>query len=296
MHHSSAKGPGCDRSGRGSTGPTPAAELTIVCTFFPAYVFTRNIAHDISGVRVESLVPSTAGCPHDYEMSTRDAKRLARADILVAVGGIDDALVRSARDHNASVSTIVALAEASPATPDRAEAHDHAESHPWVSPRRAVAMVRTIADRLAHLDPERGSAYLENAAAYVARLERVAAEVAELRTLTLEARIVTVHDAFDPLAEDLGVEIVASIRGAHGADPSPRDLHDIVRRIRDRRVVVVFGEPQFPQDVARQIAREAGVPYRLLDPVASGPPEPPLTWYEDTMRANLRSLAEVLSP
>lgn len=47
-----------------------------------------------------------------------------------------------------------------------------------------------------------------------------------------------------------------------------------------------------PARLAEMVAKEAGVPVRSLDPVATGSTS--LTTYEDAMRNNLRVLQEVL--
>ena len=43
-----------------------------------------------------------------------------------------------------------------------------------------------------------------------------------------------------------------------------------------------------------EVAREAGVPVRELDPLTTATQTPPADYYEQTMRANLRTLKEVL--
>ena len=72
------------------------------------------------------------------------------------------------------------------------------------------------------------------------------------------------------------------------------EIRRLSRTIRERGVPVVFTEPQYSPKLAEALAREAGVPVRVLDPVATG--SPALTAYEDAMRRNLSALKEALSP
>src|SRR5262245_40753201 len=70
------------------TSQPASSPKTIVCSFLPMYVFTRNIVGDTPGLRVELMIPPTLGCPHDYELSTADARRLQQASAVVMSGGL----------------------------------------------------------------------------------------------------------------------------------------------------------------------------------------------------------------
>jgi ABC-type Zn uptake system ZnuABC Zn-binding protein ZnuA len=64
--------------------------------------------------------------------------------------------------------------------------------------------------------------------------------------------------------------------------------------IRRSGAAAVFTEPQYPANVGRKIADEAGVPVAVLDPSASGPADAPLDYYEKVMFGNLDTLKRVL--
>jgi ABC-type Zn uptake system ZnuABC Zn-binding protein ZnuA len=46
--------------------------------------------------------------------------------------------------------------------------------------------------------------------------------------------------------------------------------------------------------VVQTIAKEAGIKAATLDPVATGPADAPINYYEQTMRANLSTLKSTL--
>jgi ABC-type Zn uptake system ZnuABC Zn-binding protein ZnuA len=104
--------------------------------------------------------------------------------------------------------------------------------------------------------------------------------------------IVTFHNVFDYLARDAGLTIVGEIEAVPGQEPSAGEIHKLINTIKAKKAAAVFGEPQYPARLAEMVAREAGVPVRGLDPVATGSTS--LTTYEDVMRDNLRVLQEVL--
>lgn len=82
----------------GSPG-TPAAvgvaqpKIRILATTFPVFLFTQNVVQGASGVLVESMLPPSMGCPHDYVLTPSDMEKISRATILVVNGlGLEEFL------------------------------------------------------------------------------------------------------------------------------------------------------------------------------------------------------------
>ncbi len=269
----------------------PAADLRVLTSFLPMYLFTRNVVGDAPGVTVTMMLPASLGCPHDYSLSPGDMKRIAEADILVANGlGMEDFLGAPVRRANPNIRVVET---ASSVTPLRGRgAPGDVNPHTWVSPRNAIVQVKAIEKALSEASPRNGAAFQKNADAYVDRLLSLAAEFDENAKRFRNRNVVFFHNVFDYLARDLGLNIVGWIEETPGQNPSAGEMRDLIRRIREERAAAVFAEPQYPERLAGMVAREAGVPVRLLDPVSTGSTAP--TIYEDVMRANLRTIAETL--
>ena len=62
-------------------------EFTIVTSFYPTYIATKNIADSIDGVKVVNLTENHSGCLHDYQLTTNDMRKLEGADVFVMNGG-----------------------------------------------------------------------------------------------------------------------------------------------------------------------------------------------------------------
>ena len=62
------------------------ADLRVLTSFLPMYLFTRNVVGDAPGVAVEMMLPASLGCPHDYSLSPGDMKKIAEADLFLANG------------------------------------------------------------------------------------------------------------------------------------------------------------------------------------------------------------------
>lgn len=316
-------------------------ELDVLCSFYPIYQFTKNVVGDAPRVNVQLMLPPEMGCPHDYDLTPEDMKKIATADVYVMNGaGLEAFSVDQILKANADVVVIDTSkniehlhAEHEHHDHDDHDAkdddhdhekgehvheheHDHDEAahkhneeeehghhhshnggvnpHFFSSPSAAAVQVKNIAGALAKADPKNADAYRSNANDYSARLSALADEFKEASKGFGKRQIVTVHEVFDYLADDCDLEIVETIHSAPGQDPSSAQMRKLIEEIREHKAAAVFVEPQYSTAVAETIAKEAGVAVEILDPVASGPADAPLDYYESTMKTNLETLKRVL--
>jgi len=272
------------------------------------WAFTRNVVGERSGIEVSVLIPGHQG-PHDYHLTPGDLRKISAADLLVANGyGLEEFIVVSARTANPGLRILEAGTAAEPIHVDRdgrwvmggahregGHHHDHhgINPHPFASPREAAKMVRRIGEELAAIDPEGAAEYRRNAEAYAGRLEALADEFREVAASSPNPRVITHHNAFDYLARDSGLVIVAVIETVPGQAPSAGELNRLAEKARSEGVVAVFSEPQFSDRLARVLSEEAGIRVESLDPAATGEMRP--DYYETVMRKNLETLRRVLS-
>ena len=275
--------------------------LKVLCTTFPLYQITRTIAQNRDYLQIELMLPAQFGCPHDYALTPQDMQKLARADILIINGlGLEEFLGAPLKKANARIQVLDSsqgVKDLLRYTQVSESGHDHPAGynpHLFASPRMAAHMSLTIAGELGRLDPLGADLYTRNAAAYAARLNALADEMQALGRTLANPRIVTQHGVFDYLARDMGLNVVAVVEAHGGQEPSAAQALTLVRTIRRSEAGAVFTEPQYPEDIARTIAREAGIPAAVLDPVASGPPQAGLDYYEKVMRRNMATLKVTL--
>ena len=267
-----------------------AEPLRVLASFLPMEIFTRNVTGDAPGVTVASMLPASLGCPHDYALTPGDMKKIASADLFVANGlGMEDFLGEPVRRANPKIRIVETARGVRPVR----GGHGEINPHTWVSPWNAILQVREIEKALSEERPGLAPAFRRNADAYVFRLTALAAEFEAAAMTFRRTNIVTFHDVFDYLARDVGLTVVGTIETVPGQEPSAGEIQKLSRTIREKEVPAVFSEPQYSPKLADALAREAGVPVRVLDPVATG--SPALTAYEDAMRRNLSTLKEALS-
>lgn len=307
------------------------AELNVLCTTFPIYQIARNVAQGREGVDLQLMLPAGMGCPHDYALTPQDMRKLAGADVLVANGlGMEEFLGAPVQAANSKIVVVDSsagipdLLEYAPEPRETAEEpgrghdaeqdhdpnaeaehgheeHDHAHHHHhegvnphlFASPRQAARIALNVAAGLSKVDPEGADFYSRNAQAYADRLNVLADEMAAFGKTLKNNRVVEPHGAFDYLARDMGLEIVAVLR-PHGQEPSAAEMLELVRTIREKQAGAIFTEPQYPAKVGTTLARETGLPTATLDPVATGPDDAPPDYYETAMRQNMEVLRATL--
>jgi zinc transport system substrate-binding protein len=267
--------------------------LRVLTSFLPMYLFTKNVVGSAPGVSVDMMLPVSLGCPHDYALVPSDMKKIAAADLFIVNGkGMEEFLGAPVRKANPKVVVVDTSADVAPLRNEDKDEHGVFNPHTWVSPRNAVLQVRAIEQALSRATPEYRELFHRNADGYVKRLEGLSAEFDQAAKRFRNRNIVTFHNVFDYLARDVGLTIVGEIEVTPGQEPSAGEIHKLIETIRTKKAAAVFGEPQYPARLAEMVAKEAGVPVRSLDPVATGSTS--LMTYEDVMRNNLRVLQEVL--
>ena len=92
-----------------------AEPLRVLASFLPMEIFTRNVVGDAPGVTVESMLPASMGCPHDYALTPGDMKKIASADLFVANGlGMEEFLGEPVRRANPKIRIVETAARRPP--------------------------------------------------------------------------------------------------------------------------------------------------------------------------------------
>lgn len=237
--------------------PAGAADVLRVVTTIPDLA---DFVREVGGERVEvrSLL-TEADDAHGYVPGVDDAKALARARVLVSVGGGLEAwlpgLVQSARNGEllaVEASRGAALLEGRPGA-------RRPDPHVWLDPSNAAVMCRNIAQTLEAVDPAGGGYYEARLGAYLARLEVVTgllrAEVSRLK----DRRLVAGDGGWEYLARGLGFQVSAVLGGAGGVGPDLRALDSLEKRVRRDGLRVLVVEPQAATPSLLRWAKGAGI-------------------------------------
>lgn len=272
---------GCSLTRQASLVEPEKQKLRICTSFYPIYIMALNIVQDVPGVELVNIAPPDTGCLHDIHLSPADFKVLEESDIFIINGSGMEGYLTDVLQGLPRLKVI-----------DSTAGLNLTNSHTWVSVGLNIKQVQAIGEKLAELNPENSQLYLKNAANYIAKLQDLKKRMAQSLAFGLNHKIVTFHQAFPYLAEELGLEILAVVQAHAGSEPSARELAEVIKLIREHQVKAIFIEPQYPDSAAQAIARETEAKVYTLDPAATGP----LTAdaYLQTMEKNLLTLKEAL--
>lgn len=173
--------------------------------------------------------------------------------------------------------------------------HDGENGHFFASPYEARKIVATIADELAKTDPLHAGKFHENAAKLDKRLQILGDEFKAQLAPFASKRVAAQHNVFDYLLRDCGFETPLAIFADPETAPSPAEITAMTKEFKEHGVKVIFTEPQYPDELAKLIGKETGAVVVKIDPVASGPANPPAGYYFDVMKNNLEIMKKALS-
>jgi zinc transport system substrate-binding protein len=270
----------------------------IICSFYPMYILTQNVAADVPGVAVECMTNTQTGCLHDYQLTPQDMKKLNSAWALVVNGGgmetfLEKAIALFPRLKVIEASEGIQLIGAEEHQHESDDHHEHQfNPHVWVSVSGAISEVKNICKGLMAIDSVNAQKYRSNAEKFIGSLEVLKRKMHQELSVISDRNIVTFHDAFPYFAREFNLNIVAVIEREAGSEPSARELTEVIKLIREKKVKAIFIEPQYPAKSAQMISRETGKKLYTLDPVVTGPFHPDA--YISIMEKNLKVLKEAL--
>lgn len=260
---------------------------TIVTSFYPVYILTKNLCEGIPDVQVVNMTKPQTGCLHDYQLSPEDIKTLEKASIFVVNG----AGMESFMDKVIAEQSDLTIIEASRGLPLLESDHE-TNPHVWLSIDLYIKQVQNVMNDLCKADPRHEEQYKANADKYMAQLEDLRTRMHTELDSVKQRDIVTFHEAFPYFAEEFGLNIVAVIEREPGSEPSAAELAQTVQTVRKTKAKALFVEPQYSSKAAEAIARETGARVYTLDPIVSGPDSNDA--YIKIMEKNLQTLKEAL--
>jgi zinc/manganese transport system substrate-binding protein len=273
----------------------PAAaqdKVKVVASFSILGDLVKNVGGD--RVEVATLV-GPGGDAHVYSPSPADARTLAAARLIVLNGlgfeGFIDRLVQAS-----GTKAVVAVASAG-VTPRRSGEGGAIDPHAWQAVGNAEIYVKNIRDALIKVDPAGRETYEANAAAYLARLDRLDRDVRAAISSIPPARrkVITTHDAFGYFGAAYGIAFIAPLGVSTETEASARDIARIIRQVRQDEVPALFIENVSDPRLLRRISAEtaARIGGTLYSDQLSGPDGPAST-YIDMIRHNVSEIVAAL--
>ncbi len=246
---------------RHQDAPDRSADLAVVTSCYPMYIAAENVIGDVDGVSLSNLTEPQAGCVHDYQLTTEDMRLIATADVLVINGGGLESFIEDIAAQYPALPVIDAGAGI--ATVD-----DNA--HVWMSVAAYTQQVETIRDGLTAVDAAHAADYRANTDAYLSELDTLAAEEETLAGELAGQPVVLLHEAYEYLARDLGLNVVGVLDLDEERQVSAGEVADILRTLTAQPEAAVFVEETYGDSMAARLSEETDAQILYLDPLVRG--------------------------
>lgn len=270
----------------------PRPQRQVAATVFPLY----DIAQRVAGDRLQvQLILQPGLDPHEYEPRPHDVAGLEDAGLIFAVGlGLDpwaQRLALAAGAGEARVFEIGPLMDPILAPSGVIRREPLIDAHFWTDPVRGLRAVDVTVEALSSLDPGGGPFYRERGESVRRSIEALHAEVQRDAATWRRRRIVTFHGSLFYFAARYGLDVVGVVQPVPGAEPPPQHVTALTALLRGPDAAVLFVEPQLDAQLARALAREAGVVVHEVDPMGGAPRA---ASYEQLVRGIAHAMGEAL--
>jgi zinc transport system substrate-binding protein len=281
---------GCGTNGSGnaasSSGASGAAASSssgasiekpiIAVTIVPEQTFAEAVCGDLA--EVITMVPP-GNSPENYEPTPEEMEKFSKASLYFSIGvPTEEANILP----NTGDVKVVALQDAVSAVyPERTFDSGERDPHIWLSPKRAVVIVKTIAQNMCELDPSNADTYNSNAQAYIDRLNDLDQTIKDSLADVQSKKFIVYHPAFGYFADDYGLTMYAL--EADGKEATAQHLQDMVDLAKEENIKVIFYQEEIDSSQSAAFAEEIGGKTMQLAPLAANYIE------------NLKSMADLMA-
>lgn len=257
-------------------------KLEVGATIFALYDIAKNVAGDNASVH---LVLPPGASPHTFEFTPREISRIKNAKVIFQIGYSLDDWVRVVEGSIPSIEFIrvdkgIALKESEGilfhneesegGKMGEQEEHGPIDPHYWLHFGNARIITENIKNELVRQDLKNKESYEENALNYIERLIEKENELTSRASSVQGAKIITLHDAWFYFSDNFSIEVAGSFEPSPGKEPTPRYLSELLGKIKEENIKVIFAERQDVSMSFQNFARENNLSLALLDPIESG--------------------------
>ena len=268
---------------------TALAAAKVVASIVPVHSIVASVMGEVG---TPELLLSGKNSEHTSSLSPRQISDLGNADIVFMIGsGLEHKLGQVSGSEAVNGKKFFALSDSPEIKTlkvrlggsfeehhDEEEEHEgeeHEEAiltfdpHVWLDPENAKAMTNAVSAELSKIDPEHARSYETNAAAYIASLDQLTADIsAETKSIQNKPFIVF-HDAYQYFETRFGLTAVGSISDVSAAAPSAKRLKEIKDKLEETKAICVFREPQFDEKYVNVVLEGSKAKRGVLDPIGS---------------------------
>jgi zinc transport system substrate-binding protein len=279
--------------------------IRVVTSFYPAYVLTINLTDGISDIEVDSLTDFSAGCLHDYQLTTNDMKLLSDADVFIINGGGMEEYLGDVLDSYPELK-IINLSEG--ITMLESQTHEGEDNpHVWLDPKLYMLQVENAKEGLINYIKDKGNKIdaneaakmiSSNAGSYLEKVSKIAEDMKDIldsvkamvESRNISNKVVVFHDSFAYLSNRAGLEVVYTIELDEDTPLSAGEVAEVINAIRKDNIRYLFTEEQYDDTISNRIENETDAGVYVIDSAVTGDADKDS--YLKAMRRNIATLRE----
>lgn len=274
-------------------------KITIVTSFYPMYIATKNIVDNIENIELICLTQNQTGCLHDYQMTTQDMKKIENADIFIINGGGIESFIERVVKMYPDLFVINA-SEGIPFLPStETHVHDHQEEneeeynpHVWLNPSYYSKQIENITKGLSAYNGENKNNYNRNSKIYLSQVEELKIKIEKELKNPVYQQVVLFHDAFAYLADAIGIKVIYTVDMDEETSLSAGEIAEVINKVKQYQVKVLLTEKQYNNSIANRISEETKAKTFVVDSLVTG--EDDKSSYIKGMEYNIEILKKAL--
>ena len=268
-----------------------ASDLKVVVSIKPFHSLVSTV---MQGVSEPALLLNGNNSPHTYSLRPSAAVKLQNAD-LVFWGGENLEGFLAKPIHSLAAGARVVSFEDTPGLilrpfrsvkewqeldPESKNDQDHVKKrkinrlpgndpHIWLDPLNAQKITQYLVQILSEFDPENAQTYHSNGKKTILRLSDLNIQLETKMSSVSSKPYIVFHDAYQYFEKRYQLNPIASVTVNSGTSTSVGRLIDIRKKIKIKKVLCIFTEPQFSPKLVQTVISGTAVKKGILDPIGT---------------------------
>ena len=272
-----------------------AKERFKVVTTFTIFA---DMARNIAGDKAEVVSITKPGADiHTYQPTPRDILKAENADLILWNGLNLEIWFEKFFQNIETTPSVVLTKGIEPMGISQGSYKGKPNPHAWMSPKDGLIYIENIRAAFVKYDPINAVTYNKNAKEYSQKLKSTILPIREkFLSIPQENRwLVTSEGAFSYLIRDFELKELYLWPMNSDSQGSPSQVRNVIDKVRENNIGVIFSESTISPKPAMQVAQEAGINYGGVLYVDSlSDKEGPVPTYLDLLRVTTERIVDSL--
>jgi zinc/manganese transport system substrate-binding protein len=228
----------------------PSGKIEVISTLN----FYGEVAKKVGGdrVKVTNIIDNPTVDPHDYEPTTKTAKLMTNANIVVENGVGTDTWVQKITPQKKSVKVLN--------VGKLVNKSDGDNPHLWYKLSAMETLANHLATELGKKDPKHKKEFIKNAKSYVESLKPVQQKIEQIKQKSMGKKVAVTEPVYDYTLSELGYKVsdkAFALAIENETDPSPKMVEKLQKDVKDQRIEFIVNNQQTGNKVIDELLKLA---------------------------------------